>query len=113
MKAALDPFWQILSGDLNPVRNLLIISADAFRNKDASRLNKTITRFKSLLYEMRYLVSNNIGRVYRAFFIKKVRQCLSRARLWKEVLDAQGIKVPIRRLIGPLMSNGSFIKNRI
>jgi len=114
MKAALDPFWQILSGDLNPVRNLLTLSADAFRRNDARSINLCIVRFKAIIYEMRYTVSNkDVGRVYRAFFIKKTRDCLSKAKLWKEVLSAKGIEVPIRRVSGPLMSNGSFIKNRI
>lgn len=114
MRAALDPFWQILSGDLNPTRNLLSMAAAAFRRNDAHCINLCIVRLKSLFYEMRYTVSNkDVGRVYRAFFIKKVRDCLSKARLWKEVLHARGIEAPIWRVSGPPMVDGSFIKNRI
>jgi len=108
MKAALDPFWQILSGDLNPVRNLLIISSDAFKNKDMRLLVKCRNKLRGIYHLVRRQRGQFVGLVYRLFFKFKVKACLSKAMLWARCLEAQGLHAPLTKAIGPRKTDGSF-----
>jgi len=110
MRAALDPFWQCLSGDLNPVRNLMIISADAFKVNDMRLLCRCIKQLKRIENLLKSRRGNNVSTVYRIFFRKKVRLVLSKAMLWKELLVANGLRAPVTKSIGPRLPDKSFIK---
>lgn len=109
IQASLDPFWQCLSGDLNLVRNLRQIAANAFRENRLETLHKVSLILRKTYYLVKEMKRERLGPVYRSFFLKEVKLYLSEARLWKNCIIATGINVNRRPNFGPLSEDFSIL----
>jgi len=107
MQAALDPFWQILSGDINVLRYQLLGAADGLKRDDIRLVDRCLKNLRAIRFQTRYN-SGRIGGVYKMFFLNQVKQMLRKCFIWKQLLLAKGLKVPICSQFGPRRVGGRF-----
>lgn len=87
LRASLDPFYQILAGDLTQFQRLFQIGVDAYLGYNLYRLNKVVQHFRMYVYTLKKEGRPKLGSAYYHFCSKWARVHLSKLKVYQDTFE--------------------------